>query len=148
MAALTGSEDGSSSNTGSAQGLHREYTAADMQLHGCVARQADGRLVGKGCPSGIVVFGPYVAAPSSSDLFLKFDIESSGELRLTSDVISGGAKQFHAAVEDQAVQPRRKRTIQYRVHLFDAARALETRIGVRADGATDFVISDLSVHIQ
>jgi hypothetical protein len=79
---------------------------------------------------------------------LRFDIEAETTLRLMSDVLSQGAKQFHGSLEDQLIQPGDTRTISYRLHVFDAARALETRIGIRAEQPVAFTIRNLSLVVQ
>ena len=129
-------------------GLRRTYTSADMKTHACMHKQDDGSLVGTKCPPSIVVFGPYVVVPSNADVRLQFDIESSTPLKLNSDVLSNGAKQFHAALEDQTVLANQRGTVRHRVHLFDSARALETRIGIRATEPADFTISNLEVVVE
>lgn len=130
------------------EGLRRTYTAADMKTHPCTSKQDDGTIVGTKCPSSIVVFGPYVVVPSNADVRLQFDIESSAPLQLNSDVLSSGAKQFHAALEEQTIVPNQRGTVRYRVHLFDAARSVETRIGIKATEPVDFTISNLAVIVQ
>jgi hypothetical protein len=128
--------------------LRRAYGASDMKMHPCAASQEDGSIVGKQCPSALVVFGPYVTVPSKSDVKLRFDIESPTSLRVMSDVLSNSAKQFHGAVEEQMIQAREKRTVSYRIHVFDAVRALETRIGIRTDAPVDFTITNLTLSVE
>jgi hypothetical protein len=128
--------------------LRRAYSADDMKIHSCIARGDDGRITGKSCPSAFVVFGPYITVPASSDVQLRFDIEARDTLILTSDVISNGAKQFHGALDEQLLASGQRRTVGYRIHLFDATRSLETRVAVRADEPIDFEITNLEVKVQ
>jgi hypothetical protein len=128
--------------------LRRSYGSNEMKVHACATRQDDGTLVGEGCPSGIVVFGPYVSAPANANVRLQFEIESPTQLHVMSDVLSSSAKQFHAALEDEVLQPNQPRTVSYRIHLFDSARALEARIGIRADEPSRFKISNLQLSVQ
>jgi hypothetical protein len=130
------------------QSLRRAYASADMKSHACATRQDDGTILGDNCPSGIVVFGPYVTVPPNSDVRLRFDIESPAQLHIMSDMVSASAKQFHAALEDQMILANQRQTIRYRVHLFDAVRALESRIGIRADGPARFTITNFQLDVQ
>jgi hypothetical protein len=128
--------------------LRRLYNAGDMKMHPCATPQEDGTIVGKQCPSALVVFGPYVTVPAKSDVKLRFDIESSATLRVMSDVLSNSAKQFHGAIDEQTILSREKRTISYRIHVFDAVRTVESRIGIRTDAPVDFTISNLTLSVE
>ena len=128
--------------------LRRAYTADDMKIHSCVTRVDSGHISGKRCPSAFVVFGPYVTVPASSDVQLRFDIEARGKFHLTSDIISNGAKQFHGALDELTLNLGERRSIGYRIRVFDATRTLETRIAIRANEPIDFEITDLEVKVQ
>jgi hypothetical protein len=130
------------------QALRRSYSSSDMKIHSCVRLQEDGSIVGKDCPSGIMVFGPYVSAPSNSNLRLQFEIESPTQISVMSDVLSASATQFHAALEEQVVEAQTRESFRYRIHLFGAARALEARIGLRSAGSADFTISNFLLNVQ
>jgi hypothetical protein len=128
--------------------LRRSYVAKDMKVHRCVTANDEGNVLGKECPSALVVFGPYVTVPSNSDVRLKFDIMSPGPLTVMSDVLSDGAKRFHAAIEEEHVAANEARTISYRIHVFDGVRSLESRIGVRGDSPVDFEIKNLKLTVE
>jgi hypothetical protein len=130
------------------KGLRRSYGADVMKFHGCMKVADDGTLRGEACPSALVVFGPYISAPGNANVRFRFDIESEGQLTVMSDVLSDGAKQFHGAVDEQHVRPDEATTIQYRLHLFERASALETRIGIRVDAPASFTISRLALSIE
>lgn len=128
--------------------LRRSYYATDMKVHACVTRRDDGHIIGKNCPPAFVLFGPYVTVPANSDVQLRFDIEARSKLSLTSDMISNGAKQFHGALDEQLFDVSDRRSVSYRIRVFEATRSLETRIGIRADAPVDFEITNLEVNIQ
>jgi hypothetical protein len=119
-----------------------------MKLHPCAKLNDDGSVTGKACPSSLVVFGPYVSVPNKSEVQLRFDIESPSELQLTSDVISDSAKQFHGALDELLLSANDKRSVSYRLHVFETARTLEARIGLRAQGPIDFTITDLALNVR
>jgi len=128
--------------------LRRSYSSKEMKLHTCAKLNDDGSVTGKGCPSSLVVFGPYVSVPGRSEVQLRFDIESPRELQLTSDMISDSAKQFHGALDELLLSAHAKRSVSYRLHVFETARTLEARIGLRAQGPIDFTITNLSLNIR
>lgn len=128
--------------------LRRSYGSDIMKVHECVTVTGDGLLSGVGCPSALVVFGPYIAVPGNANVRFRFDIESEGQISVMSDVLSDGAKQFHGAVEEQRVRSNEKTTIQFRIRLFEPARALETRIGIQADQPANFTISKVALSIE
>lgn len=139
-------KDSSSAESDSA--LRRSYAPADMKFHSCADVQDDGAIVGKACPSALVVFGPYVTVPPQSEVQLRFNIQSKRPLKLMSDVLSEGAKQFHGALETEVTEADGTQAVNYRIHVFDAVRALETRIGIRTEAPADFKITNLSMSIQ
>jgi hypothetical protein len=130
------------------RGLRRSYGSDIMKVHECVSVTDDGIMRGTACPSTVVVFGPYITAPGDANVKFRFDIESESSLSVMSDVLSDGAKQFHGAVEEQQVKPNEKAIVQYRIRLFEAARALETRIGIRADRPANFTITNIALSIE
>jgi hypothetical protein len=130
------------------QALRRNYGAAEMRYHECATLQTDGKIRGKQCPSGFVVFGPYVAAPSNSNLHIQFDIQSPTKLTVSSDVVSDLGKQFHGALGEQTIEPNKKLTLGYTIHLPLPAEAVEARLFVQGESATTFDISNLVVGVQ
>jgi hypothetical protein len=143
---LSEADAGDFTRSGSA--LRRSYSSSDMKFHACATPEEDGTIIGKQCPSAIVVFGPYVTVPADADIRLRFDITSPMAVKLTSDVLSNSARQFHGALEEQDLAANQKRTISYRIHVFDSVNTLETRVGVRTDVPLDFTITDLRLTIQ
>ena len=128
--------------------LRRSYGSDIMKVHECVSVTDDGIMRGTACPSTVVVFGPYITAPGNADVKFRFDIESESSLSVMSDVLSDDAKQFHGAVEEQQVKPNEKAIVQYRIRLFEPARALETRIGIRTDKPANFTIARIALTIE
>lgn len=128
--------------------LRRSYSAKEMKLHPCAKLNDDGSVTGTGCPSSLVVFGPYVSVPDKSEVQLRFDITSRSELQITSDMISNSAKQFHGALDELLLSANAKRSVSYRLHVFEMTRALEARIGLRAPGPIDFTITNLSLNVR
>lgn len=128
--------------------LRRGYGPKDMKSHVCATSRDDGTFVGERCPSGIVVFGPYVTAPAGSDVRLRFSISSSVALKVRSDFVSDGAKQFHGALDEQTIPAHEPRTLGYRVHVFDSARAIEARIGISSDVPASFKIANFELSVQ
>jgi hypothetical protein len=119
-----------------------------MKVHSCVTVHDDGSIVGKDCPSTLVVFGPYVSVPSNADVQLRFDIQATSPLSLVSDVLSEGAKRFHGALEEELLDAGETHAVSYRIHVFDPVRALETRIGVRNTAPVSFRITDLRMSVR
>ena len=119
-----------------------------MKVHPCVERRDDGTIVGTACPSSLVVFGPYVTVPGKSEVQLRFDIESPSELQITSDMISDSAKQFHGALDELLLSANAKRSVSYRLQVFEMAHTLEARIGLSAPRPIDFTISNLSLNVR
>jgi hypothetical protein len=128
--------------------LRRAFAPNDMKLHGCVKLIDGATLVGTGCPSTFVVFGPYVRAPANSDVRVHFDIESRDVLKVVSDFVSSNAKQFHGATEDQILKPEVPATLGYRIHVFDSAAAVEARVGVQSNKPVNFTITNFALTIQ
>ena len=125
----------------------RVFWASDMKLHTCATLGSDGRIIGEACPPTIVVFGPYVAVAAKSNVRVQFDLEVGDNATLIGDVVSGGAKQFHAAIEgDLSVDE--QRSFSYRIQIFEDIAALETRAGFGAEGPLDFAISNLKLTIE
>jgi hypothetical protein len=79
---------------------------------------------------------------------VSFEIESRGSLVLGADMVSRSAQQFHGSLLEQQIEPGPKRTLGYRVHLFNGVTALESRIFVRATGPVDFRLTNLTVTVR
>jgi hypothetical protein len=143
-----GAQEDAFKQDGDDAALRTIYKASDMRLHECAKLQADGSVVGENCPSAFIVFGPYVAAPGNADVRLTFDIESGGDVVVASDVVSAMAKTFHGAMDEQAVSATAPRRLTYRIHFFQPTYALETRLWVRGEGASNFKISNLALEVK
>ncbi len=128
--------------------LRHSYYSNIMKLHECVKLNDDGSLTGVDCPSTLVVFGPYIAAPANSNVQVHFDVEAPSQLSVMSDVLSDGAKQFHGAFDDRDVRPNERTSVHYRIHLFDAVRALEARVGIRSGRPASFRITNYKLTID
>jgi hypothetical protein len=128
--------------------LRRGYGPADMKLAQCATLEKDGTILGNGCPSNFVVFGPYVSAPGNSNLRISFEIQSDGPIAVTSDAISEVGKRFHGVMDEQTISSGEKRKLGYGIHLFEPVTALEARIGVRADKPVKFKITNLTINVQ
>jgi hypothetical protein len=108
----------------------------------------DNIMLGRSCPSGIVVYGPYVPVPANADVDVAFELEATGRLAVVSDMVSDSAKVFHGALLEQWVEAGTKQRFGYRVHVFSATPSLETRIFVRTESAVDFKVRDLVVNVR
>lgn len=132
----------------SADAPRRGYGSVDMRVHPCMSLEADNVMTGKACPTGIVVFGPYVAIPANADVEVAFEVETTGRLAVVSDMVSDSANVFHGALLEQSLEPGTKQRFGYRIHVFKPTASLETRIFVRADNPVDFKIRDLVVNVR
>jgi hypothetical protein len=130
------------------QALRRNYGAAEMKLHECTTLEPDGTLTGKQCPSAFVVFGPYVTAPASSNLHLRFDVQSPGTIFVSGDLVSNLTRQFHGSFGDQMVEANRQRTIDYKINLPLSTEAVEARIFIHAEKPSDFKITNFIVGVE
>jgi hypothetical protein len=119
-----------------------------MTFAPCATRESDTVIVGKGCSSAIVVYGPYVSAPANSDVEVSFRIEAKTRIALVSDVVSNTARNFHGGLLEKTLEPGTEHLVGYKVHLFRGADALESRIFVRGDAPADFRIKDLVVNVR
>jgi hypothetical protein len=131
-----------------AAALRRGYGPVDMKLSPCVSLLDDHTLVGKQCPSGAVVFGPYVNAPAEADVDVAFELETKTPLVMAADMVSKSAQQFHGSLLEQQIDPGATRPFGYRVHLFKSVAGLESRIFVRASTPADFKIHSLVVTVR
>jgi hypothetical protein len=129
-------------------GLRRGYSLSEMRLGDCAKLEEDGTLVAHDCTSGCVLFGPYLSAPADSDLRVSFEIESLGPLLVASDIVSSSGQTFHGALDQQGVESRKSRKLGYRVHLFQRADGIETRLWVKADGPINFRLTNFVLQVE
>lgn len=129
-------------------GLRRAYSPADMRLHPCASLMSDGSVVGRDCPAGVVLSGPRVVAPTHSDVRVRFEIESTGDVELVSDIVSDEERREHGRLDQLRVPAREARTISYGVHVFEAAPRVEARVAVRGRSQSDFSIRGLEIEVR
>lgn len=133
---------------GDDKALRRKYASAEMRRHECVNLGPDGSFVGSNCPSGCVLYGPYLTAPTNADVRLAFEIESSSKLTLLTDLVSAQGKTYHGATEDLVLNPSEKRTLGYRVHFFQPAHSVEGRVWVQGEEPANFRIYNFRLEIE
>ena len=146
--ATTGSTSLAALSVSSTPAVRRGYGPVDMKLSPCMSMENDHTIVGKGCSTSIVVFGPYVGVPADSDVDISFEVETRAKAAFVSDVVSHSAQQFHGSLLEQWVDAGQKRLFGYRVHVFKPVASLESRIFIRADTPADFKIRDLVVNVH
>ena len=83
----------------------RGYGVSEMSVPPCVTRE-DTVLVGKNCPPGFMVFGPYTRTPADANADFVFDFESDDDLKVYADLVSDTATVFYGALP---YQDRRRR---------------------------------------
>jgi len=127
--------------------LRRKYGPAEMKYNGCAKRQ-ENTIVGRGCPSTIVVYGPYVAVPANSEIDFSFEIQATSAVNVYSDMFAQVGKRALGALNTQAIPANEKRKLGYRINNKDADTALEARVWVHGTGPTDFEITNLSVTVR
>lgn len=126
----------------------RVYGPGDIALDKC-AKLAGGDIVGAACGGGFTVFGPYVEAPSNSDVEFVLEVEPSSDATVVADVVSDVGRVFHAATPPLLVKKAEKRWLGVRVHLFSHATKLEARVSVNADGKpVDYKIRGLALNVR
>jgi hypothetical protein len=128
--------------------LRRSYSRESMRLHDCASLQQDGSIVGQACPPRIIAVGPRVVAPTHSDVAVRFNVESPSAIEIASDIVSDQARRIHGKLEQQTLSPHERRTINYSVHVFEAAPAIEARIAVHGVAPLDFRITDLQIDVR
>jgi hypothetical protein len=129
-------------------GLRRAHPLEEMKFSDCLTLGDDGTVTGKKCASGCMMFGPYLSVPTSSDVRLSFDIESDEAVIVGSDIVSQGGSYVHGAVEEQGLEADKKRHIAYRVHFFEPAAMIETRLWIRSDSTTDLELSNFTLEVK
>jgi hypothetical protein len=124
------------------------YRSSDMLLNPCTRLDSAGAIVGKGCPGGFVVFGPYASISGNSDVRIRFEIESNAELVLSGDVVSNMAALHHGELGNQTIRPDAKRQLRYRANLPEGGEALEARIFLRPADDAEFKISNFEMAVR
>jgi hypothetical protein len=127
--------------------LRRKYDHADMKYNPCVKRE-ETTVKGRGCSSGIMVFGPYVNVPGDSEVELTMDIQSPSAINVHSDMGSQVGKRSLGGISPQTLAPNEKRRIGYKINMAQADTAVETRIWVHGTGPVDFDITNLIVQVR
>jgi hypothetical protein len=126
--------------------LRRAYGIGDMMLGTC-AKRADSTIVGAKCGNGYVVFGPYVEVPANSEVRVTFELHALGKLEFSSDIVSN-VRQILGVLEAQSLAAGESRKLGYRIHLSEAAKALEARVWVSSEKPVDFEIKNLALTVQ
>jgi hypothetical protein len=129
------------------EAMRRSYGARDMKLSECTKVGADGTITGTRCPSGCVVFGPYVPAPPQSNVHVSFELYARGPLEFSSDMVTD-VKLTRGRVGAQHLATGELRKLEYDVYLPDAGKALEARIWINAQDPAAFEVRNLSVRVQ
>jgi hypothetical protein len=125
----------------------RGYGASEMSRPPCVKLE-DNVLVGRNCPPGFVVFGPYTRTPAEANADFVFELEADDDIKVYADLVSDTATVFYGALPDQTVARGTTRRFSQRVHLFKEIEAFESRIAVRSERPVNFKIRDLVLSIQ
>jgi hypothetical protein len=139
--------------TGSAEEdapLRRTYGAADIKFGACAVLLADGSIEAKGCPNGIVTYGPYITAPANSSLSLTFDIKSTAPVTVGGDIISRDGDDYlaHAVLKPVTVEPGSVQNVQQQVHFAKRAMGTEARISIKANTLATVTLSNVKIAIQ
>jgi hypothetical protein len=148
-AAATGSVQPASVTLSPAEdkALRRQYGPADMKYNPCVKRK-DATLQGRGCSSGIILFGPYVNVPANSEVELTLDIQSPSAIGIHSDMGSQVGKRALGAIAPQPIAANEKRRIGYKINMAQPDAAVETRVWLQTDSPVDFEITNLLVTVR
>ena len=128
--------------------LRRNYRPNEMRRHECVKLHPDGALVGSNCPSGCVLFGPYLTAPGNADVHVSFDIEPTNTLRFRSDVVSARGKTYHGLMDEVEVGGAGKQKVGYQIHFFQPADNIEGRVWVQGEEPSNFRITNFSLEVR
>jgi hypothetical protein len=128
--------------------LRRGYGVVDMRANACVTQKNDHTFVGTACPSGIVIYGPYVAVPENADIEVAFDIKANKRIEVYADIVSRMGAQTLAGLNHQSIEGGASRTLGYRVHMFNAETNVESRIGMKAEPGTEFEIANLTMTVR
>jgi hypothetical protein len=128
--------------------LRRGYGMLDMRSNGCLTRLNDNAFQGEACPTGFVIYGPYVPVPANSEIEVSFEVNSSTTLEVYADVVSQMGVQLLAGLSRQTVEAGVSQKLGYRVHVFNADTNVESRIGISAQNGTRFEISNLAMTVR
>lgn len=141
-------EDGALADAEDDVELRRGYGAVDMRFNPCVTRTNDYTLSGEGCPSGFVIYGPYVPVPAKSEIEVSFELRPSKRVEVYSDVVTRMAAQTLAGLSRQVIDPGVKQKLGYRVYVFNADVQVESRIGMTAEPGTAFEVTNLTMRVR
>jgi len=128
--------------------LRRGYGAVDMRFNSCVTRTNDYTLRGEACPSGFVIYGPYVAVPAKSEIDVTFEFKPSKRVEVYADIVSRMAAQTLAGLNRQVIEAGVTQKLGYRVYIFNPDVQVESRIGMTADPGTNFEITNLTMTVR
>jgi hypothetical protein len=128
--------------------LRRGYGAVDMRFNSCVTRVDEHLLNGSGCPSGFVIYCPYVPVPSNSDIEVAFEFKPTKRVEVYADIVTRMAAQTLAGLSRQVIEAGDTQKLGYRVHVFNADVQVESRIGLSAEPGTDFEITNLTMTVR
>jgi hypothetical protein len=128
--------------------LRRGYGIVDMRFDGCVKRQNDHTVLGDSCPTGFLIYGPYVPVPANSEIDVSFDVRPSKDILIYADIVSQMGKQTLAGLNRQRVAAGQLQKVGYRVHVFNADVNVESRIGMDAEPGTHFELSNLTMTVR
>lgn len=145
---VPGEQDDQGLAGGEDDDLRRGYGAVDMRFNACVTRTNDHTLRGEACPSGFVVYGPYVAVPAKSEIEVTFELKPTKRVEVYADIVTRMAAQTLAGLSRQTVEAGVNHKLGYRVHVFNADVQVESRIGMTAEPGTEFEITNLTMTVR
>lgn len=128
--------------------LRRGYGVVDMRFNPCVTPAGENALSGSNCPPGFTIYGPYVSVPANSEIEVSFELSASKTIEVYADIVSRMAMQTLAGLNRQEVPVGEKRSIGYRVHVFNEDVNVESRIGFAGDQGIEFRISNLTMTVR
>jgi hypothetical protein len=128
--------------------LRRGYGVVDMRANDCIRRKNDHTFQGEACPSGIVIYGPYVPVPANSDIEVSFEVKPSKTIEIYADVVSQMGMQMLAGLNRLTVEAGVNQKLGYKVHVFNADTNVESRIGIDSKQAAQFEITNLTMTIR
>jgi hypothetical protein len=128
--------------------FRRGYGVVDMRFNPCVKREGDYTFSGKECPSGFLIYGPYVPVPDLSEIEVSFEITASKPIAIYSDIVSRMGGQMLAGLSRQKIEANTSEKLGYRVYVFNADINVESRIGMDAEQGTEFQITNLTMTVR
>jgi hypothetical protein len=126
----------------------RGYGAVDMRFEACVGRDGDYLLSGKACPSGILVYGPYVAVPPNSQIEVSFELKPDRTVQVYADLVSQMGRRVLAGLNPQLVAVGQSQKLGFFVNVLKGEENVESRIGFRTDEPVEFVLSNLTMTVR